>query len=186
MGWAEALGQVVGGIAGAYITKRANRVRKRDLVASYGPTFSEPLSTGIPLGYGYGGGAANTGITGYGGGPMPGSPFFAPGGALISGAGQFIGGALGGLGGILSRPAAQGVLGATAASGVMSYFGGGGGTELYTPSGNARALVMGQTPKGNPVFWRYAGRPILFSGDLRTLRQARRVASRFGRFSGKR
>lgn len=66
-----------------------------------------------------------------------------------------------------------------------------GGTPFFLPSrtvGNRpRSLIMVPNPStGAPVFFKHAGRPILFSGDLRAAKLVRRIASRARRAAPRR
>lgn len=66
-----------------------------------------------------------------------------------------------------------------------------GGTPFFLPSrtvGNRpRSLIMVPNPStGAPVFFKHAGRPILFSGDLRAAKLVNRIARRARRASPRR
>jgi len=66
-----------------------------------------------------------------------------------------------------------------------------GGTPFFLPTrtvGNRpRSLIMVPNPStGAPVFFKHAGRPILFSGDFRAAKLVRKLASRAKRSSPRR
>ena len=66
-----------------------------------------------------------------------------------------------------------------------------GGTPFFLPSrtvGNRpRSLIMVPNPStGSPTFFKHAGRPILFSGDLRAAKLVNKIARRARRASPRR
>ncbi len=93
-----------------------------------------------------------------------------PGGAQIAG----LGGALGPL--LRQLP---GLVGGAAVGGFVA--GAGGDLQLFRPTmAGARAIPLVMTPNpitGAPTFFRHVGRPILFSGDVATVRRVRKIAA---------
>ncbi len=119
---------------------------------------------------------------------MPGTPFsttgmgFAPaGGALLGTLGRIAGG-VGGA--IARRPVIAGTVGGVLASEALDAFqnGGGMGGQFFTATASgARAVSLVMLPNpvtGKPTFFKHAGRPILFSGDLTAAKRVNKLAMR--------
>lgn len=106
---------------------------------------------------------------------MAGLPLALPGGAAVL------------------RAAGRGLGALGIAGGLQELFGGGGngmdevGFFQATMGGvRVKSTVLLRHPiTGAPVFFKHAGRPILFSGDLRTCKRVNKIAARARRSRGR-
>ena len=69
---------------------------------------------------------------------------------------------------------------------ISPLLGGGSALSVSSPWTNAGTprVYMTTSPKGTPVWFRPAGRPVLFSGDFQACRRVRKVAARARRRLG--
>ncbi|MCI0582610.1 MAG: hypothetical protein L0227_06890, partial [Chloroflexi bacterium] len=91
---------------------------------------------------------------------------------------------------VISRSAPSFALGAGVGS-ALDFFGGGGGAlgePFATAMGGRRAktFVVSHPDTGRPVWFRPAGRPLLWSSDFSSARRVRKLAARAARTSGRR
>jgi hypothetical protein len=120
-----------------------------------------------------------------GGGGLPGTPvlgssFAAP---ALGALGGLLGRGAASVGGVIARnPVISGTVGGVLAGEALDAFQNGGGTAFFrqTMSG-ARAIPLVMIPNpvtGAPTFFKHAGRPILFSGDLTAAKRVNKLAMR--------
>lgn len=169
-GWGDVLNagvNLLGGYLGGKLQLKAQKQQQRLLLRAYGAGGAGMVPTQLNMNP-----ATLAGGLNFGGGP------------IVSGLLPDVAGTAGGaIGGAVTGGEIAGPVGA-AVGGVL---GAGAGYLASSPSSRARVprlvgSVNNQT--GRAVFYRYVGAPILFRGDLQTLKTVRKAVSKFGGVAG--
>jgi hypothetical protein len=121
------------------------------------------------------------------GGPVPGAPMIGSSigfGPALGAIGGLVGAGARAAGGVIARnPVIAGTVGGVLAGEALDSFqaSGGGGQFFRATAAGASPISLVMLPNpvtGKPTFFKHAGRPILFSGDLTAAKRVNKLASR--------